>query len=257
MRKVSEIEKLLSDEIPYSLAGTWDNVGLLVGDPDTDVDAIMFAVDITSAVVDEAIAKNCKLIISHHPIIFNALKSVRADKFESAKVYKLIQNGISAICLHTNLDIVPGGMIDVLCDQCGITVDEVIESEGRLTCRIGHTDKPEAVLDFAAKVKSAIKSSGVSFYDCGKKVNKVGVLSGGGSSYLKTAYEQGCDTYFTGELKHNDVIDAAEMGINLVCAGHYYTEKGALALLKSIINKNFSEIRFYDAVSTEELYKFV
>lgn len=257
MVTVKEIDKLLGDKIPHDLSWEWDNTGFLVGDPDTEVGGIMFVVDITQSVIDEAVNNNCSLIISHHPVIFGGIKNVRKDDYSTSKVYSLIENKISAICLHTNLDNVENGMSDSLCDACNIVVDKVAEVEGKPCLRVGHIECELSVTDFADKVKKCISASGVMFFDSDKKVKKVAVVTGSGGSCIHDAYIEGCDTVLTGELKHNNFIDAKEMGLNLVCAGHYFTEKGGLELVKSIIKENYPSIELIDATSLDNLYKFI
>ncbi len=257
MITVREIEKLLIKKIPYDLSWEWDNIGLLVGDPDSVVENIMFTVDITESVINEAKANNCSLIISHHPVIFDGLKLVRKDDYATSKIYSLIENNISAICLHTNLDNVENGMSDSLCDACGISVRKIIDIEGKPCCRVGEIDNELTATEFAEIVKNRISASGIMFFDCGKKVKKIAVVTGSGGSSIRDAYLEECDTILTGELKHNNFIDAKEMGINLICAGHYFTEKGGLELVKSVINKKYPSLSIVDAKSLDDLYRFI
>lgn len=257
MITVKDIEKLMVKKIPFDLAWEWDNIGLLVGDPDSEVCNIMFAVDITESVIDEAKANNCSLIISHHPLIFNGVKHIIKDDYATSKIYSLIENKISAICLHTNLDNVENGMSDSLCEACGITIDKIIEIEGKPCLRVGGIKSELSVTDFAESAKNSILASGVMFFDSGKKVKNIAVVTGSGGSCVHDAYLAGCDTLLTGELKHNNFIDAKEMGLNLICAGHYYTEKFGLELVKSVINKKYPSVNLIDAKSLDNLYNFI
>ncbi|MBQ3592990.1 MAG: Nif3-like dinuclear metal center hexameric protein [Clostridia bacterium] len=257
MVTVREIERLLTEKIPYDLAWEWDNVGLLVGNPDSEVKNIMFSVDITESVINEAKTNDCSLIISHHPVIFNGIKQIRKDDYATSKIYSLIENNISAICLHTNLDNIENGMCDSLCTACKISVDKVLEIEGKPCLRVGKSYAGLSASDFAEFVKKSISANGVMFFDSGRKVEKIAVVTGSGGSCIHDAYLEGCDTVLTGELKHNNFIDAKEMGINLICAGHYFTEKGGLKLVKSVIANEYPSITFVYAKSLDDLYKFI
>ena len=112
---VQEILQELKAFAPLELACSWDNVGLLV-DAGRPVDKVLTALDITAAVVEEAAREGCQLIVSHHPVIFDPMKRITADDIPAL----LLKNGISGICMHTNLDAAPGGVNDTLADLLGI-----------------------------------------------------------------------------------------------------------------------------------------
>ena len=115
---VQQILGFLRAVAPQELALDWDNVGLLV-DAGQPVDGVLTTLDITPAVVREAVENDCQLIVSHHPVIFHPLRTLAADDVPAL----LMKNGISAICMHTNLDAAPGGVNDTLCDILGIAAE--------------------------------------------------------------------------------------------------------------------------------------
>lgn len=143
---VRQILGLLQAAAPQELALSWDNVGLLV-DAGKPVDGVLTALDITPAVVREAVENDCQLIVSHHPVIFQPIKSLAADDVPAL----LMKNGISAICMHTNLDAAPGGVNDTLCEILGIAA-EGRESFAEGCGRIGTTmpTTVEALAKFCA-----------------------------------------------------------------------------------------------------------
>ena len=117
MPTVREVEQALYELAPRDLAQNWDNVGLLVGDPDREVTAVLVALDVTQAVAEEAIREGCGLIVAHHPLMnctWSPVQSVRTDHPQGRLITTLIQNEISAICMHTNLDSTKGGVNDAL-----------------------------------------------------------------------------------------------------------------------------------------------
>lgn len=124
MPTVREVEKALYELAPRDLAQNWDNVGLLVGDPDREVTAVLVALDVTQAVTEEAEERGCDLIVAHHPLMnctWSPVQSVRTDHPQGRLITTLIQNEISAICMHTNLDSTQGGVNDALARRVGFT----------------------------------------------------------------------------------------------------------------------------------------
>ena len=118
MRTVGEIYSELNKIAPFSLADKWDNSGLLTGNSDNSVKKVLLCLDITDSIVNEAIKKGAEVIISHHPVIFDPLKSIDSDTV----IAKLVRNNISAICAHTNLDIAKGGINDMIADMLGLEI---------------------------------------------------------------------------------------------------------------------------------------
>ncbi|MFO7660752.1 MAG: Nif3-like dinuclear metal center hexameric protein [Candidatus Cloacimonadaceae bacterium] len=122
--KISELIALLNKMAPQGLAAPWDNVGLQIGLPDWQADKILLTLDVTPSVVSYAIKQKFHLIISHHPFIFKALTSVtRPD------IIMLTQNRIGVIAMHTNLDVVQGGVNHALAEVLGLSVKGLLSTE--------------------------------------------------------------------------------------------------------------------------------
>ena len=172
---VQQILGFLRAVAPQELALDWDNVGLLV-DAGQPVDGVLTTLDITPAVVREAVENDCQLIVSHHPVIFHPLRTLAADDVPAL----LMKNGISAICMHTNLDAAPGGVNDTLCDILGIAA-EGRESFAEGCGRIG-TTMPTTV-EALAKFCAATLHSGVKYVNGQKPVTCLAEVSGGGGSH--------------------------------------------------------------------------
>ena len=131
MVKASDIYKYMCELAPMELKMDFDNPGFLVGDKEQELSKCLVSLDITSDVIKEAAEKGCGLIVSHHPVIWYEMKSLCTDDMQAKRVMELIKNGISAICMHTNLDIANGGVNDVLCDRLELENRDVfIASEG-------------------------------------------------------------------------------------------------------------------------------
>lgn len=249
MVKVKDVFELLNKFAPVERKMDFDNVGLLVGDRESEVKKILVALDVTDDVVSEAILKKCDLIVSHHPLIFTAMKAVVQSDLTGRKVIELVKNGISVISMHTNLDVSHGGVNDTLAKQLGLKNIYCPYPEGKDgnenvygLMRCGEYDSEITLDAFLKNVKETLGASGLRFTDAGRNVRKVAVVGGAGNSEIMDAYLAGCDTYVTADVKHNGFIDAKELGMNLVDGGHFCTENGIVDVLSDMISAEFNEI---------------
>ena len=248
MTKVKDIFEYLNKLAPVSLKEDFDNVGLLVGDGEAPVSKIMVALDITDEVIDEAVSFGAELIVSHHPIIFDPMKTVLCSDLSGKKIYKLIKNDISAICMHTNLDIAAGGVNDELISVLGASSDGFLDytatdADGNMHgCgRVGELENEMCLNDFLLVCKQKLNSNGLRYHDAGLKVKKLAVMGGSGGGCVETAKQMGCDTYVTADIKYNQFLDAKELGINLIDADHFCTENVIIPVLKDKICNEFPD----------------
>lgn len=223
--KVRELYAFLEEKIPRSLSCDWDNDGLMVCPDDTkEVRRVLVALDITAAVAEQAIKEGYDLVVSHHPLIFHPLKSVAVGETIANKVIRLLTSGISAMSFHTRLDAVGGGVNDVLANAVGLCDVTPFGKDGEEIGRIGNLPQPMTLKNFAALVKDATGAKYVQISDGGKLVSRVAVLGGGGAGESGAAAAAGADTYLTGDLRHDQLTEAPERGMNLVQGGHFFTE---------------------------------
>lgn len=162
MVKVAEVIELMSKIAPGSLAENWDNVGLQVGDPNQEIENVLIALDFNQAVLEEAIAKKCKLIITHHPLIFQGIKSVNTQNKSGKLIFDLIKNGISLFSAHTNLDIVQNGLNDYLIKKLDVENIEILEITSSQNYKKLVTYIPESSLK---EVKNALYKQGAGKYN--------------------------------------------------------------------------------------------
>lgn len=233
--KVQELYRFLSDRIPASLSCEWDNDGLMCcPDPEAEVQRVLVALDITAAVVEEAIAGGYDLVVSHHPLIFSPLRALDPADHVAKKVIALLRAGISAMSFHTRLDAVEGGVNDTLAACLGLCNVEAFENNGETLGRIGTLAGGLSLREFAAHVKEATGADCVQYVG-DREVHRVAVLGGSGSDDVKAAKRAGADTYVSGELKHNYLTDAPDLGINLVAAGHFHTENPVCERIRELL----------------------
>lgn len=241
MRSIEELYQYLCELAPLELQMGFDNAGFLIGRSAAPVSRALLALDITDEVIDEAAEKGCELIISHHPLIFHKLRSV-TDREPDARVLHILEKGIGAICMHTNLDIADGGVNDVLLALLGASREGSLDAEG---CgRYGALPESAALSDFLALVKQRLNAKGLRYYDAGKRVRRLAVMGGAGGDSLRDAWEKGCDTYVTADLKYHQFQDAALYGINLIDADHFSTENPVMPVLCARLRERFPDVSF-------------
>jgi dinuclear metal center YbgI/SA1388 family protein len=222
---VRELYAFLEEKMPRSLSCDWDNDGLMVCPDDTrEVRRVLVALDITAAVAEQAIKEGYDLVVSHHPLIFHPLKAVAPGEATVNKVIRLLTSGVSAMSFHTRLDAVTGGVNDVLANAIGLQNVTPFGKDGEEIGRIGTLPTAMALKDFAALVKEATGAPYVQISDAGKLVSRVAVLGGGGAGESGAAAAAGADTYLTGDLRHDQLTEAPERGMNMIAGGHFFTE---------------------------------
>ena len=232
---------------PFHSAMGFDNPGLLVGDYSTPVKTVVLSLDITPSVVREAAELGAQLIVSHHPVIFNPLK--RLDSHSVS--YLLAQHGIAAICAHTNLDMAVGGVNSCLAERLELTNVRMLkeyEASGLPEALVGETSRVYSPEEFAVFVKSTLHCDGLRYTNGVRDITKVGLCSGGGADMVYPAAEYGCQAFVTGESKHNILLDAENMGVTLVDAGHFYTEDVVILPLLNKLKKRFPDLYFIKSV---------
>lgn len=252
MAKVKDVFERLSELAPTGLKLGFDNVGLLVGAWDDEVHTVLCALDITLDVIEEGKRLGADLIVSHHPLFFE-LKNVTDSDLTGQRVLALARAGMAAICMHTNLDITVGGVNDTLSFVLGIEGAVPFGSEA---CgRIGWVPETDFHI-FLAHVKGTLNANGLRYVDSGRPVNRVAVLGGAGGSNMFEAFEAGADTYITADVKHHQFIDAHELGINLIDAGHFSTENVVVPVLAGTIAESYPEIDVHISQVHEQPEKF-
>ena len=233
---VYDIYDFLDEKYDFSSALEYDNVGLLVGDGRVKVSGVLVCLDCTDEAITEAVKRGANLIVTHHPVIFDPLKSVT----EQSLVYRLIKNGISVISAHTNLDGAHGGVNDALCSAIGLENVEKVQDHEGFAYRIGELDEPMTSEEFAKSVGEKL-SVRTKYVGESSFIKRVAVCSGSGGSMLGEVINTGVDAYVTADIKHNVFMDAHEAGLTLIDAGHFNTEDIIIDTLCDELSKAFPE----------------
>ncbi|MBR5478874.1 MAG: Nif3-like dinuclear metal center hexameric protein [Clostridia bacterium] len=243
MIRTKEVLDFLNEIAPMKYALGFDNVGLLVGHGEREVAGILVALDITDNVIREAKEKGANLIVSHHPVIFEPMKSVVVGDSTANHVIGLLINKISAICMHTNLDAAIDGVNDTLADIIGISKEgylEPIEDVG--IGRFGDLECETDFDEFLANVAEKLGIDGLRYSKANDKVKRVAVGGGSCGGMLKDAVNAGCDTFITADVKHSVWLEAIERKINLIDAGHFSTENVIVSKLCDKLRGKFPEL---------------
>lgn len=239
MTTVSEILEFFESFAPVVTAMDFDNVGLLIGDKSAEVSRALLTLDITAETVDEAAALGCELIISHHPVIFQPLKRINTRD----AAYMLANRGISAVCMHTNLDLSEEfGVNTALADALG--VKNLRRSAVGECLFIGELEERTDILSFAQSAKAALGCEGLRYTDAKPAVKTVAVSSGAGGSEIFAAADEGADVLVTGEIKHHEINAANALGVDVIDAGHFKSEDIVIFPLKKRLEASFSDIVF-------------
>ena len=233
---IRELYTLLENKLPRALSCEWDNDGLMCCPNDQrTVRRVLVALDVTDAIVTRAIEENYDLIVSHHPLIFRPIKAVATGEYVADKVIRLLLSGVSVMSFHTRLDAVTGGVNDVLADRLGLLDVTPFGPDGEAIGRIGTLPSPMSAEAFATLVKNVTGAPYVQFSDAGIPALRVALLGGGGAGDLPAARAAGADTYLTGELKHDQLTEAPDRGMNLVMGGHFYTENPVCERIRELL----------------------
>lgn len=224
-----EIIQVIEATYPRDAALDFDNVGLLVGRAEKEVNRVYIALDATDAVIDRAVQSGADMLITHHPLIFSPIKKITDEDFISRRVVKLIQNDISYYAMHTNYDVL--GMAELSEKILGIhdaeVLDVTMEKDGRPEGigRIGMLDKPMTLEECCIYVKHKLNLGSLKvFGDMNTEVSRLAISPGSGKTAVPAALAKGADVLVTGDIGHHDGLDAVEQGLAIIDAGHYGTE---------------------------------
>ena len=246
--KCREIISKIEEKYPVSFAESWDNPGLLVGDPDREVKKAFLALEVTDETLEAAVRAGADLMITHHPMIFSGMKRVTADDFIGRRVIRLIENHMCAYAMHTNFDVL--GMAELSADYLELSHRSVLETtyeEGDRKegiGRVGTLPRVMTLKECGAFVKEKLALPFVKI--CGdpdRQVSLAAVCTGSGKSMMKEVLRAGAQVYITADMDYHASIDAVAQGVCVVDAGHYGTEYIFMDYMKKELAKMLPELK--------------
>ena len=230
--KLNDFIAAMDTIAPRELAAPWDNPGLLIGTEKQDITKVLVALDCSVATAKEAIDWGADLLLTHHPVFFGGVKRIAPDDPDTEGAYLLIRNGIGLFAAHTNLDSAEGGVNDCLAEALGLRHIEKLPPDDM--GRIGLLSSPMTFVDFARMVEEKLSARVRINGEAAAPVRRVAMVGGSAAEELFAAKAAGADVFITGEMKHHLAIQAAALGLFIIEAGHYETEK---VVLQPLINR--------------------
>lgn len=261
--KVKELRSIMEQYAPVNLSESYDNVGLMVGNSEQNISSVLVALDCTLDVIDEALAKKCNVILTHHPLLFKKPANITNESLLGKKIIKLIQNDISLYSSHTNLDSTDGGINDMLVKLLGFPKGKVISpnrnyakengSEETGIGRLVSIDNQVMLSELCRNVKEKLGIPALRYVGRENKViSKIALISGSGSDYLELCRKSGADCVITGDITYHNASDYREMDVALIDAGHFYTEWLALKQIGILLQNKIAELGYKNCVLFSE-----
>lgn len=233
---VHDVVSALEAAYPPALAESWDAVGLVCGDRTEPVRRVLLAVDPVAEIVEEAVALDAQLLVTHHPLLLRGVHGVPADEPKGALVHRLVRAGVALFCAHTNADVAAPGVSDALADALGLRVTGPLSARepgldggaGTGLGRIGELPGTETLAEFTGRVRAALPATAWGVRAAGdpqRPVRTVAVCGGAGDSLLDTAARAGVDAFVTADLRHHPASEHLSAGgPALVDVSHWASE---------------------------------
>ena len=243
--RLREVIDALERLAPPRLQDEWDNSGLQVGFPETEISGILVCLDITEAIVEEAVAAGCNLIVSHHPLLFKPLRQVSDTTYQQRCVVRALAAGISIYSAHTSLDNAPGGVNHKIAALLGLQELRWLlpkEDEDAGSGLVGELPQGETDSDFFARMKRVfgVQCLRHSAPD-GRQIRRVALCGGAGAFLLREAVRAGADCFLSGEFHYHDYFENG--GVLLCELGHYQSEQYTQDLLQTYLEAHCPGIR--------------
>ena len=257
--KVKDVTKVIEEFAPLSIQEKWDNSGLCIGSPDAPVTSVLFGLDCTPELVDEAIACGADMIVTHHPLIFSGLKKITPDDMVGEAVFKAIKAGISIYAAHTNADKIIAGVSGAMAAKLGLQNVEILAEDGEGTGLgvVGELPQPMTAQQMLEVVKDrfALKTVKASKPLEGE-IRKVALCGGSGGSLISAAKAAGAQLYISGDISYHNFFTPE--GFMLMDIGHYESEIEIVDILFSLVKKNFPTfaVRITQNIHSNPIYYF-
>ncbi len=236
------------------MAEPWDNVGLMAGDPDQQVNGILIALDPTEALIQEALSQNLNTILTHHPLIFHPLKTIHTNTPMGRMLKTALAHDLALIACHTNLDLVTAGVSNALAEKLGLHNTRPLTTAPDQNSgfgKIGTLPAPLPSDQFLGLLLTGLAAPGIQIAGTlPENIHTVALCGGSGSDLAETAWSMGAQVYITGEVKHSTARWAEDAGFCVIDAGHYPTENLIVPVLAEILKKSCAARGFTPTITT-------
>ncbi|WP_353096063.1 Nif3-like dinuclear metal center hexameric protein [Tissierella praeacuta] len=241
--KAREIIGLMDNWASPKLVEDWDNTGFQIGDDNKEVNKILVALDLDREVYEKAMREDFNMIITHHPLIFKPIRNVTTSTYKGKLIYDLIRSGIVVYNAHTNLDQANKGVNDELVRILGLKNSEILKLNNldeeliHGYGKVGDIDEIH-LSDYIKYIKEKLNTDYLVVYGQQDRIIKrVAICGGSGSEFIYDAYKKNAGVYITGDVKYHDAQLGNELGLTIIDAGHYHTEKIILPAIKKYLDK--------------------
>ena len=217
----------------------------------------MITLDITSDVIKEAADKKVNLIISHHPVLFQPVKSLTDSTVTGSQISALIRAGISVYAAHTNFDKAQGGTDDVLAELLGLENIKplTMEDENPSFGRVGWLPEKLPLELYLNQVKRALKADKIDYIgDPEKEIGVVASCAGAGGDFIESARKAGADLFITGEAKYHEMLPVLDNDMAMAVLGHFTSEYPAMDALKLRLQNKLNALQYNIEVIPSEDY---
>ena len=218
---VGRIARAVERLAPLETCADFDNSGLMLGHPDDPVNGVLLAMEADPFTVREAMETGCDMILAHHPLFLDPIKTLRADTPAGETVRLLIEHRIALYCAHTNFDRCPVGTSRALAQACGV---QRIETRDFLA--FGPVQEQSSA-QLAQRLRTVLSSQAVCVFG-ERPIARVCVCAGSGNGELTGVLESGADAFVCGELKYHQMTEYLARGVAVVTCGHRESEAIAL-----------------------------
>jgi dinuclear metal center YbgI/SA1388 family protein len=247
---VSGVIEFLETLAEPRLAEEWDNVGLLLGDGEQAIGSVMTCLTLTSEVAEEAIRRRVGLVVTHHPILFRAVKRLTTETSEGRMLLELIRSSVAVYSPHTAFDNGIGGINRWLAKELGLENIAPLrprdDSPSEGTGRMGDLKTPLSWLNFQKHLAAKLSLTQFQAVDTKKPtIRRVGIACGAAGDFLRDAHHLNCDVFLTGEARFHTCLEAKTLGIGLVLLGHYASERPAMEMLAQKLSEAFPAIEVW------------
>ena len=250
---LSQFLGFINERVPFSWSEEWDNSGLQIGDPSQILTGILLAFNPVSEAIAYAVKSNNNLIITHHPLLFKAVKSISTQTYAGKIIYDAIKGGIAIISLHTNLDKAPFGISVKIVEKLGWNIEGPIVNDGEWGLGVyGEFPKTKSVCDVAREIKDSLKVPIVRFPEVRKNVKRFAFCGGSCFSIIDDVKKLNIDLFITSDVKYHDFLDTLHEGLPVISIDHSVEKVGFYAfkeLLENWLGKknwNLSVENFYE-----------